>query len=1471
MVADSMVTTEPDLNGSPNNKHLNFKHSRLTNSLRLPRLTQTVVPTVFTYKSNQNHRVHLTNGTTPERGSKLNSSDSALLYANNKTAAQQLSWSFEEKVPNESAEKSAFCLKTSSGNDSPPYLKAEEKGSKVTGSSPVRSSKRFAAAKLFGVSEVKVHGRSFGFSRLCSGENDECLRNDSPETKSDRTPAQVKSNQKSPEIRSYRKSPEVKSALRSPEIQVRRRSSEVKSVPRSPEIKSPARSPEVKSVPRSPEVKSVLRSPEVKSVLRSPEVKSVLRSPEVKSGLRSPEVKSVLRSPEVKSTPRSPEVKSGRKSPIGGPNSTETSVGHAAAPRQPMIGGFSPGDFNKKKSEVSYDRKDGKTPVLESCRSQGKSEKLPEGVELTLSELEEMACRQQHQIEAQRQLLAAKEQRLRFLKQHEARHQQVAHEHERLRRLRDRVEAQELKLKKLRALRGQVDHTKLNNASLTSDLKSIRALFNEKEKELSMAVAKVEELTLQLEDLKKGRGTIPSPPSAAAIELDKLRRELMYRNKLNEQQSVRLTQQREALALRQEEVSAVDRRISELQDRLQRKRLSNQQLAEQLQNAGTKPNDQVRNTLSSSALQHHQLKYQDQMSSCPSVPLYRSTLLQKQSSSDRLGEPMNQVPSNKSSDKDSDFLKKVNNNNNNNSSNNNIINNNNIYQLSNSVNQRKLSHDDFQTNNSHSKSALSEITSTKLISNYNVNSNQNKCPINDHIANNNLINRTGLTNVEPKLSPNSNDRLSEFSVSKSDPKYQTLPYNTKFTLDYNSSTQKFSSSVRKPGEGNESVMTENMEKNQGQNIHSVHTSSNKAQSSAVLNQNQSKIPPPPLPPPSSASPASSSSSSSSVNLAPRVYSLSGPMASSLLTRGQPVGGASSTTSSTTSLATTSSSAGSSTNNNQQKPVSTVIPTSIQQMTSPIYQTSSTKVHPVQPQTLSSTPQGILRDLKLGSPQNSSTPNSTPDSVHNKPALPPKPALPGKPTPPPPPRQSALWTTYQENAENQRLFSEQMNESCRLTQLEFLDINNRLTEKRPKPVVDTSSEAVDTALNVLRGSVNFSSRGSSVTDQNNAKNKSESQSESNLPLPPPPPADQSTEDRRMDKQLIKPWPSIGKKQSSEQNHNKNENSADCSPDSTNSEVMNVHVSLNRRIEMPPAFFFPENATPPADLVASVNQESYDKVDHSIPKHNCDDILSNKLRSEIKENGSAGSDTSQENAFSSETSNESQESKVISRIKKGNLKGNGTTNGLKRRVSFDPLALLLDASLEGELELVMKTATQVKDPSAANDEGITALHNAICAGHIDIVRFLVQFGCDVNAQDSDGWTPLHCAASCNNVAMVRFLVEHGACIFAQTLSDHETAAEKCEEDEEGFDGCSEFLYSVQEKLGILNNGAVYAVFDYEAHNADELSFREGDRLIVLRKGDECEKEWWWSRLNDREGYIPRNLLGLYPRVRPNKAAE
>ena len=71
---------------------------------------------------------------------------------------------------------------------------------------------------------------------------------------------------------------------------------------------------------------------------------------------------------------------------------------------------------------------------------------------------------------------------------------------------------------------------------LGNDLDSIRALFSEKEKELTLAVAKVEALTRQLEDLRRDRrGPLNLMSNAAntqlgspaARELEKLRRELM--------------------------------------------------------------------------------------------------------------------------------------------------------------------------------------------------------------------------------------------------------------------------------------------------------------------------------------------------------------------------------------------------------------------------------------------------------------------------------------------------------------------------------------------------------------------------------------------------------------------------------------------------------------------------------------------------------------------------------------------------------------------------------------------------------------------------------------------------------------------------------------------------------------------------------------------------------------------------------
>ncbi|XP_060553834.1 apoptosis-stimulating of p53 protein 2-like [Ruditapes philippinarum] len=227
------------------------------------------------------------------------------------------------------------------------------------------------------------------------------------------------------------------------------------------------------------------------------------------------------------------------------------------------------------------------------ARKSSSSSALPGGgVDMTLSELQEMAARQQQQIESQQQILVAKEQRLKYLKQQEQKQQQLASENDRLRKLRDKVEAQEMKLKKLRALRGQVEQQKASNGNLNYELESIKALFNEKEKELAMAVAKVEEMTRQLEEIRSGRvkASTNTQSPAALAELEKLKKELMIRNKLNENQSNKMASNRELLAKRKDELARMDNRIHELQMRLKKKRSTNAEMAEQNKNHMNKTN-----------------------------------------------------------------------------------------------------------------------------------------------------------------------------------------------------------------------------------------------------------------------------------------------------------------------------------------------------------------------------------------------------------------------------------------------------------------------------------------------------------------------------------------------------------------------------------------------------------------------------------------------------------------------------------------------------------------------------------------------------------------------------------------------------------------------------------------------------------------------------------------------------------------
>lgn len=103
-------------------------------------------------------------------------------------------------------------------------------------------------------------------------------------------------------------------------------------------------------------------------------------------------------------------------------------------------------------------------------------------------------------------------------------------------------------------------------------------------------------------------------------------------------------------------------------------------------------------------------------------------------------------------------------------------------------------------------------------------------------------------------------------------------------------------------------------------------------------------------------------------------------------------------------------------------------------------------------------------------------------------------------------------------------------------------------------------------------------------------------------------------------------------------------------------------------MPPAFMFPE--------IEKANL----KDGHSSTNGNVDETDKSSVS------------TNNEEEFVN--NNKPAEQEILRRTRSNFESGKSVEKTkLARRVSFDPLALLLDASLEGELELVRKTTMQV----------------------------------------------------------------------------------------------------------------------------------------------------------------------------------
>jgi amphiphysin len=59
----------------------------------------------------------------------------------------------------------------------------------------------------------------------------------------------------------------------------------------------------------------------------------------------------------------------------------------------------------------------------------------------------------------------------------------------------------------------------------------------------------------------------------------------------------------------------------------------------------------------------------------------------------------------------------------------------------------------------------------------------------------------------------------------------------------------------------------------------------------------------------------------------------------------------------------------------------------------------------------------------------------------------------------------------------------------------------------------------------------------------------------------------------------------------------------------------------------------------------------------------------------------------------------------------------------------------------------------------------------------------------------------------------------------------------------------------KIGSFQSEYVTAMYDFDSHTAGDLSFREGDRIRVVKK-TESSQDWWEGEIGGVKGSFPAN---------------
>nr|CAB3265092.1 protein phosphatase 1 regulatory inhibitor subunit 16B-like [Phallusia mammillata] len=118
--------------------------------------------------------------------------------------------------------------------------------------------------------------------------------------------------------------------------------------------------------------------------------------------------------------------------------------------------------------------------------------------------------------------------------------------------------------------------------------------------------------------------------------------------------------------------------------------------------------------------------------------------------------------------------------------------------------------------------------------------------------------------------------------------------------------------------------------------------------------------------------------------------------------------------------------------------------------------------------------------------------------------------------------------------------------------------------------------------------------------------------------------------------------------------------------------------------------------------------------------------------------------------------------------------------KKSIKFGDCITLLEGAARNDYDEVNSLLKHKVNPNEANDDGLTALHQACIDNFEDIVVLLLNNGANVNAVDSEFWTPLHAACTCGHTNIASVLVKRGADLLALN-ADNNMPYDICEEDD------------------------------------------------------------------------------------------